>query len=110
MMNGPHHAISNSLSTLPAFVFPSFAFPDTVPTRVASLWIGSRLRLDHLYNSKHISIGEGFHVSIPHCQHSTCTNAHRSSIASTIVDDASTRPEPFVARTADSHHAPHVVM
>ena len=46
MMNGLHHAISNSLSTLPAFVFPSFAFPDTVPTRVASLWIGSRLRLD----------------------------------------------------------------
>ena len=38
-----------------------------------------------------------FHiVSIPHCQHSTCTNAHRSSVASTIFDDASTRPEPFV--------------
>ena len=66
-----HHASPNSLATLPAFVFPSVAFLDTVPTRVASLWIGSRLRLDHLYNSKHISIGEGFHVSIPHCQHST---------------------------------------
>ena len=51
-----------------------------------------------------IAIGEGFHmvhngcssIEFPHCQHSTCTNAHRSSIASTIVDVASTRPEPFV--------------
>ena len=93
---------------LPAFVFPSFAFLDTVPTRVASLWIGSRLRLDSNAQVLHldsedkimacISIGEGFHmvhngcasIEFPHCQHSTCTNAHRSSIASTIVDDAST--------------------
>ena len=85
-----------------------------MPTRVASLWIGSRLRLDSNAQVLHldsedkimacIAIGEGFHmvhngcssIEFPHCQHSTCTNAHRSSIASTIVDDASTRPEPFV--------------
>ena len=109
-----HHASSNPLATLPAFVFPSVAFLDTVPTRVASLWIGSRLRLDSNAQVLHldsedkimacISIGEGFHmvhngcasIEFPHCQHCTCTNAHRSSIASTIVDVASTRPEPFV--------------
>ena len=105
-----HESSSSSLCQQPrnhpAFVFPSFAFLDTVPTRVAFLWIGSRLRLDSNAQVLHldsedkimacISIGEGFHVSIPHCQHSTCTNAHRSSVASTIFDDASTRPEPFV--------------
>ena len=77
MMNGLHHAISNSLSTLPAFVFPSFAFADTVQKRVASLWIGSRLRLDtnaqvlHLDSEDKImaciSIGEGFHMALT-CQ------------------------------------------
>ena len=76
-MNGPHHAISNSLATLPAFVFPSVAFLDTVPTRVASLWIGSRLRLDSNAQVLHldsedkimacISIGEGFHMALT-CQ------------------------------------------
>ena len=81
-----HHASSNSLATLPAFVFPSVAFLDTVPTRVASLWIGSRLRLDSNAQVLHldsedkimacISIGEGFHVSIPHCQHSTLSAFH----------------------------------
>ena len=122
------HADNVVKAMFPAFVFPSFAFPDTVPTRVASVWIGSRLRLDSNAQVLHldsedkimacIAIGEGFHmvhngcssIEFPHCQHSTCTNAHRSSIASTIVDDASTRPEPFVACTADSHHVPHVVM
>ena len=74
-----HHASSNSLATLPAFVFPSVAFLDTVPTRVASLWIGSRLRLDSNAQVLHldsedkimacISIGEGFHMaSGSYCQ------------------------------------------
>ena len=58
----------------------------------------------HGYRTFDPRLGEGFHmvhngcasIEFPHCQHSTCTNAHRSSIASTIVDVASTRPEPFV--------------